>query len=47
MLKCNLIKAKSCRPKAYYLAIKKMFAIQALSVLSDNVTVFNCCKEVA
>ena len=32
------------RPKAYYPAIKEMFAILIVSLFSDSVTVFTSCK---
>ena len=44
MIKGNISKAKSFKPKAYYSAMKEMFAILALSFLSGNVTVFISCK---
>ena len=40
MDKCGFNNATRSRSKTYYPAIKEMFAIPALSVLSDNVTLF-------
>ena len=40
MIKCNFIKAASCKPKIRCFAIIEVFAVVTLSVLSDNATLF-------
>ena len=45
MFKFIFSKALSPRPKTYYDSLKEMFAIVALSFLSDNGNVFTSCKR--
>ena len=44
MVKCNFSEVTSSWPKAYYPATNEMFAILALSFLSDSATVFTSFK---
>ena len=44
IVKGNFSKATIPRTKAYYPAIKEIFAILALPLLSENVAVFASCK---
>ena len=45
MVKCNFSKATITIIKAYYLALKEMFSILALSFLSKNMSVFTTYKQ--
>ena len=45
IVKGNFSKATIPRTKAYYPAIKEIFAILALPLLSENIAVFASCKS--